>query len=190
MKFIELAEKRYSVRKYDSRPIERAVLDRCIEAARLAPSAVNAQPWHFVVADEPETVRVLGRAASPSSTMNRFAHQAPVIAAVVVEKPNLISQVGGFLKNRPFYLVDIGIAAEHFCLQAAEEGVGTCIIGWFDERSVRKTLNIPSSKRVALLITLGYSDVAEPGPAERTKTSRKNRKSTGEMSSYNTYTKV
>ncbi|MDY7029970.1 MAG: nitroreductase family protein, partial [Spirochaetota bacterium] len=65
MKFIELAEKRYSVRKYDSRPIDRAVLDRCIEAARLAPSAVNAQPWHFVVADDPETVRALGRAASP-----------------------------------------------------------------------------------------------------------------------------
>lgn len=188
MSFLDLVEKRYSLRKYDSKKVDRAVLDRCIEAARLAPSAVNAQPWHFVVADDPEVVQALGRAASPSGAMNRFAHNAPVIAAVVVEKPNVISQISGFLKSKPYYLLDIGIAAEHFCLQAAEEGLGTCIVGWFDEKDVRKALGIPNSKRVALLITVGYSDIDEAS-SNRKAESGKKRKAVPQMSSYNSYSR-
>jgi len=188
MEFIELAQRRFSLRKYDSRAVDRGVLDRCVEAARLAPSAVNSQPWHFTIADDPETVKALGRAASPSGTINHFAHQAPVIAAVTVEKSSIISRVGSFLKNKPFYLIDIGIAVEHFCLQAAENGVGTCIIGWFSEREVRKILGIPPSRRIALLITIGYSGFSE-NKAGGKEPAGKNRKPVGEMSSYNRYAK-
>ncbi|HDQ14122.1 MAG TPA: NAD(P)H nitroreductase [Sediminispirochaeta sp.] len=189
MNFLDLVAKRYSVRRYDSRKPDRQSIYRCLEAARLAPSAVNSQPWHFVVADDEEKVRALGRAAAPAGAMNRFAHGAPVIAALVVEKPNLISRLGSFLKDKAYYLLDIGIAAEHFCLQAAEEGLGSCIIGWFDEKGVKESLDIPASKRVALLISLGYpaesgrnGELDEPsdGPAKK-------RKSIEEMSSFNSY---
>jgi len=180
MEFLELVKKRYSVRKYETKKVDRAILDRCIEAARLAPSAVNSQPWHFILVDDPEKVAALAGAAATGGAINRFARQAGAIAAVVAEKPNVIAGVGGFLKKRPYYLIDIGIAAEHFCLQAAEEGIGTCMLGWFDEKAVRQSLKIPGSKRVALLITLGH-------PADPTARGTKQRKSVEKMSSYNSY---
>jgi nitroreductase len=67
------------------------------------------------------------------------------------------SKVGATVKNKDYSLIDIGIAAENICLQAKAEGIGSCIIGWFDERMLRKLLDIPTSKRVELIITLGYS---------------------------------
>lgn len=88
--------------------------------------------------------------------MNRFVSQAPVIVTVVAERPNIGSQVGAALKNKPFYLIDIGISAEHFCLQATELGLGTCMVGWFAERKVKRMLGIPGSGRPVLLITLGW----------------------------------
>lgn len=88
--------------------------------------------------------------------MNTFVAQAPVIVAIVAERPNITSQIGSVLKKKPFYLIDIGITAEHFCLQAAELGLGTCMLGWFDEKRVRTLLEIPRGRRPVLLITLGY----------------------------------
>ncbi|MFO7850118.1 MAG: nitroreductase family protein [Spirochaetia bacterium] len=157
MDFEELVEKRYSVRRYAGTPVERELIEKCVEAARLAPSACNAQPWHFVAADEPELV---GRIAPLTSTagvpINSFVKQAPIIVAVVTEKPNLSSRFGAAVKKTPFHLIDVGIAAEHFCLRAAELGLGTCLLGWFDKEGVKEALGIPRSKEVPLLITMGY----------------------------------
>jgi nitroreductase len=80
-----------------------------------------------------------------------------------------VTQIGAALQKTPFYLIDIGIAAEHFCLRAAEAGLGTCMIGWFDEKKVASLLQVPRGfgpqrKRVALLVTLGY-----PADASREK---------------------
>ncbi len=147
---------RSSVRSYTAEPVETHAITSCLEAARLAPSACNAQPWHFVVVTAPETRDELARLSlAPGGVMNRFVAEAPVIVAVVAERPNITSQIGAALKNKPFYLIDIGIAAEHFCLQAAELGLGTCMIGWFAERKVRRLLDIPRGRRTVLLITLG-----------------------------------
>ena len=90
--------------------------------------------------------------------MNSFVGQAPVLLIVVREKPNFSSKVGGTIKKKDYSLIDIGIASENICLQARAEGIGSCMIGWFDERMLRKLLAIPRSKRVELIITLGYSD--------------------------------
>ena len=89
--------------------------------------------------------------------MNNFAVQAPVIIAIVLEKPNLTSKIGSVVKDKEYPLIDIGIAANQFCLQASVLGLGTCMIGWFDEKKVKDLLNVPRSKRIPLLITLGYS---------------------------------
>ena len=137
MEFSELILKRQSDRKYQDKPVARELIIKCIEAARMAPSACNSQPWTFVVVDEPELCAEMASAAA-SIGMNKFVAQAPVIVAVVQERMNLSARIGCAIKDKEYSLLDIGIAVEHFCLQAAELGLGTCILGWFDEKKVRK----------------------------------------------------
>jgi len=107
-----------------------------------------------------------------------FVKTAPVIVAVVSDKGNFQTMVGNFLKNAAFYLIDIGIATEHFVLQAQELGLGTCWIGWFNDKKAHKALNLPKGKKVDILIALGYPD-QEPSPRPRKKLE--------EMSSFNKY---
>jgi len=157
-KMLELIISRQSDRKYDDNPIEKEKLNRIIEAGRMAPSACNAQPWKFIVVTEPDLVQKVAEAASAKLLgMNSFVGQAPVLLVVVREQPNFSSKIGGTIKNKDYSLIDIGIASENICLQAQAEGIGSCMIGWFDEKLVRKLLDIPGSKRVELIITLGHS---------------------------------
>ena len=176
MNLSELIQKRQSDRKYESRPVSREMVMKCLEAARLAPSACNSQPWKFVVVDDVALLPQMGAAAAGMG-MNGFAREVPVIVAVVLEKMNLTARIGSVIKDKEYSLLDVGIAVEHFCLQAAEVGLGTCIRGWFDEQKVKKLLGI-KGKRVPLLISLGY-------PAGETR--KKARKSLEEMSSWNQY---
>ena len=154
---LELIKSRQSDRKYSDKSIEKEKLERIIEAGRMAPSACNAQPWKFIVVDNPELTAKLAEAASAKLLgMNGFAGQAPAMIIVVREQANFSSRVGATLKNKDYSLIDIGIASENICLQAEAEGIGSCMLGWFDESMVRKILDIPRSKRVELIITLGY----------------------------------
>jgi len=97
----------------------------------------------------------------------------------VREKPNLTSKLGTVLKDKPYTIIDVGIAASHFCLQATSEELGTCMIGWFDEQKVKKLLGIPKTKRAELIIAVGY-------PA-KTENRVKIRKKTEEICSFNHY---
>lgn len=179
--FLGLVNKRQSVRKYIDKPVETEKVNRCLEAARLAPSASNSQPWKFVVVDDPELQQKVAKETfGPLSTFNTFVTQAPVIVAIVIEKMKTITQIGAVLKDREFPLIDIGIAAEHFCLQAAEEGLGTCMLGWFNEEPIKELLKIPKNKRIGLLITLGYFP-------EEYLVRKKIRKTFEEMTSFNAY---
>ncbi len=99
---------------------------------------------------------------------------------LTLEKPKLTSKVGGLIKHREFPLIDIGVAAAQFCLQAAELGLGTCMIGWFDEKRIKNLLHIPRRTRIGLVMTLGY-------PAEGCTQRPKIRKETAAMSSFNSY---
>jgi len=158
MNFSELVKNRQSVRSYQERPVEPEKVQAIVESVRVAPSASNSQPWTLIMVDEPALKTKVARATFSSSvSFNRFSLEAPVIAVLTMEKPRVITQIGGWLQQREFSLIDIGIAAEHFCLQAADLGLGTCMVGWFDERTIKKLLNVPRSARVALLITLGYA---------------------------------
>jgi nitroreductase len=175
----ELILNRQSDRKYSDKTVEKEKLDRIIEAGRMAPSACNAQPWKFVVVTNRELILKISEAASAKLLgMNSFVAQAPVILVIVREKPNFSSKVGATIKNKDYSLIDIGIASENICLQARADGIGSCIIGWFDERMVKNILGIPRSKRVELIITLGYS---------LSDTREKKRKSAAETVSYNKY---
>ena len=153
---------RESVRSYTYSPVENEKIQRILAAARLAPSACNAQPWTFIVVDNQEIKNKLADATSTKVIgLNHFAKQAPVHIVIVMEPANLTSKFGSLVKQKHFPLIDIGIAAEHICLAAAAEGLGSCMIGWFDEKAVRKLLAIPAGSRPLLIITIGYP--AKPG---------------------------
>ena len=109
--------------------------------------------------------------------MNKFTHQCPVIVAVVLEKQNFMSSIGSIIKNKDYCLFDLGIAVNQFCLQATDLGLGTCIIGWFDEKKIKKILGV-RNRRIPLLISVGYPDAP---------TRDKVRKSLDDMSSWNSY---
>lgn len=159
--FSDLVNLRQSTRKYIAKPIEREDIEKCIEAARLAPSACNSQPWHFIVIDDPELKnKIAEKACTGLYSMNSFAKEAPVIVAVVTEKSRFVAKLGGFFRGMQYNLIDIGIACEHLVLQAAEIGISSCWIGWFNERAVKKILNLSRKSRIDILITLGYPEVS------------------------------
>ncbi len=181
MKFHELILKRQSDRSYSHKPIDREIVNRCIDAARLAPSASNSQPWTFIVIDDNDLKDKVGRKTfGPLKSFNKFVPQAPVIIAIVLERPKIVTELGGRIKNKEYPLMDIGIAAEHICLQAAEEGLGSCMLGWFDERAIKSLLNVPENKNIPLLITIGYIP-------EDYKYRKKIRKSIDKVLKYNSY---
>ena len=158
IRMLELIISRQSDRKYSNKPVEKEKLDRIIDAARMSASANNAQPWKFIIVTNSDLIFKIGDAASSRLLgMNSFVTQAPVQIIIVRERPDFSTNMAGRIKSKDYSLVDIGIAAENICLQAQTEGLGSCIIGWFDERMLKKILDIPRSKRVELIITLGYS---------------------------------
>src|SRR5690554_4100179 len=133
MNFLEFVSTRQSVRAFDpERAVEKEKIERIVEAARLAPSA-----------------RALG--------MNHFTKQAPVHIVLVEEKVNLTSGVGGWVKQKDYAQMDLGVIAAHIVLAAHAEGLGSCILGWFNEPKMRSLLSIPDTKRVWLDIAIGYS---------------------------------
>jgi len=168
MTFLELIRHRQSVRAYSDRPVEKEKIERCLEAARLAPSACNSQPWRFIIVDDKELKdRIARETIGPVISFNHFSFKAPILVIAVLEPSNLTARFGNMRQKIQFNLLDLGIAAEHFCLQAAEDGLGTCMLGWFKEEPVKKILGIPRGKKVALIITLGYAETDEIRPKKR-----------------------
>jgi nitroreductase len=177
---LDLICHRQSQRTYTGQPVEKEKLLRCIEAARMSPSANNSQPWKFIIIDEPGLKNTVAElTASGIIPMNHFTKQAPVHVAVVREKTNLTTAVGRIVKDKNYPLIDIGIATAHFCLQAAAEGLSTCIIGWFDEKKIKKLLDVPTALRLELIILVGYSPTGE--------IRKKKRKEISDILSYNSY---
>jgi len=177
--FLELVRHRQSDRAYLDKPVEKEKIDRILEAARLAPSACNSQPWKFIVVTDPEKrLQVADATSNKLLSMNHFTKQAPVQLIVIEERSNFTSSFGGWLTDKHYPHIDLGIAAAHIALAATDEGLGSCIIGWCDEKKVQKILDIPRNKRVVLVILLGYS--AQP-------LREKKRKTKEEIVSYDKY---
>ena len=153
MNFMEIAQTRQSVRAYDeARPVEREKLDAVLEAARLAPSACNGQPYHFTVVKDDLSKEVAK--ATQGLGMNKFAVQAPVLI-VISEMPYVKSAaMGAKVKNNDYRSIDIGITTAYLTAEAAAQGLGTCILGWFDDDKIRSLCGIKYPVR--LVITLGY----------------------------------
>ncbi|HKI90103.1 MAG TPA: nitroreductase family protein [Draconibacterium sp.] len=158
MTFQELINQRQSVRKYIDKPVEHEKIEQLIEAVHIAPSACNSQPWKLIIVDNHEIKNEVAKATfNKAVSFNKFAMEAPVIAVLVIEKTKLIARLGGSIKNQEYPEYDTGIAAAHFCLQATELGLSTCMIGWFDEKKIQQLLHIPKKRKIGMLISLGYA---------------------------------
>ncbi len=154
MNFMEIANARQSCRSYDEeRSVEWEKIQCVLEAARLAPSACNAQPYFFTVC-QGETAKQVAQ-ATQGMGMNRFATQAPVMVVVSEEANNQTAAVGVKVKSNDYRSIDIGIATAYLTAEAAAQGLGSCILGWFDEGKVRKICGLNTSVR--LVIALGYA---------------------------------
>jgi len=167
----ELIKERRSVRKYLDKPVEKEKIEAILESARLSPSACNAQPWRIVVVKEPGLRDdVLSKGLGGIVVPNSWAKTAPVILVVCSETKFFTHSLGERVKNVQWHLLDIGICMEHMALKAVELGLGTCYIGWFNEKEIRKALQLPSSWKVECLLTLGYpQEIPEASPRKSLK---------------------
>ena len=159
MNFTEIALTRQSCRSYDpTRAVEPEKLAAILEAGRLAPSACNGQPYRFTVC-QGETAALVAR-ATMGMGMNKFAADAPVMI-VISEQPYVASAaLGAKVKGNDYRSIDIGIAAAYLTAEATAQGLGTCILGWFDDGELRKLCDLEHPVR--LVITLGYAKEGDP----------------------------
>ena len=153
MNFTEIAENRQSCRSYDpEREVEQEKLDRILESARLAPSACNGQPYLITVCRGNKAGLVAG--AVQDMGMNKFASDAPVLL-VISETPYVASAaLGARVKNNDYRSIDIGIVSAYITAEAAAQGLGSCIIGWLDDKEIRGICHLDGAVR--LVITIGY----------------------------------
>lgn len=148
MDFLDLVQKRYSVRQYQPREVEKEKLDYMLECARLAPSAVNRQPWHFYVVQSGEKRQELARCYA----RDWFA-QAPLYIVVCADDANAWVRASDGHNHAD---IDVAIATEHLCLAATAQGLGTCWVCNFDVELCRQTLGLPEGLRPAVLVPVGY----------------------------------
>jgi len=144
---LEVIKKRGSIRRYKDKPIPKDELLKILEAARLAQSAANRQPWQFIVVTDPSKKQMLAEAAE-----NFVSDAAAVI--VCLADPEISARVGSF----DGFLIDLAIAIENMALTAWDLGIGSCWIGAFDEDGVKELFDVPGNLRVMSLLTLGYPD--------------------------------
>ena len=161
--FMDLCLRRQSCRKFADKPVEHEKLVNCVEAARLAPSGCNAQPWSFVVVENPDLVAQTAVYAQQLG-LNEFTAGAKAFIIVLEEHAVLVPKIRCLLDSQYFAKGDLGAATMAICLAAEDQGLGTCIIGMYDREGLCNLLNIPQEKQFAGLIAVGYpaSDKVRP----------------------------
>lgn len=151
MDLMDAIKTRRSIRRYKPAPVSEEVLKEVLNAARLAPSADNAQPWKIlVVRDEQMKLKL-----AAASNGQKFIAQAPLVLVVCGLPDEAFPTIGGYMSS---HVIDVSIAVDHLTLAAHAFGLGTCWIGWFKEDKVREILGIPEDVRIVALTPLGYPD--------------------------------
>lgn len=174
MNHSDLVKVRQSCRSYNSeRAVEDEKLDAILSSARLAPSACNGQPYRITVC-KGESAKAVASCVTGMG-MNKFAKDAPVMLVISEEDYVKTAAFGAKVKKNDYRSIDIGILAAYITSEAADRGLGTCILGWFDDEKIRTICSL--EKPVRLVITLGY-------PSDNDKIREKKRKDLSELVSY------
>jgi nitroreductase len=142
MDVFEAIQERLSIRSYQDKPVEREKLEKILEAARLAPSARNIEPWHFIAVTGAEKRKTLSK-----GKFAKFLNQAPLVIVACGDKE----------ASPDWYAIDVALAVENMVLTAVSEDLSTCCVGSFDEREVRVALKVPENFEVLVLLAVGYS---------------------------------
>jgi nitroreductase len=153
--FHSLCLRRQTCRNYDSRPVERAKLVQCVETALLAPSACNSQPWSVVVVENPELAAEVAVCAQPNGA-NPFLSQVKSFFVVVEEHATLAPNLRKLIPSQSFAKGDVSGLVNYLCLAAADIGLGTTIIGLYNQDRMRELLGVPMEKSVSGLVAVGY----------------------------------
>jgi len=155
--YFDLVRRRESCRNFDpTRPVEKEKLQRCAEAAWLAPSACNGQPWKYLIVTNAELNEKL-RPLMMELNMNKFVKNCPAFAVVLEENTILKVSLSQKFKDQDFAPIDVAFSASQFCYAATEQGLSTCIIGWHNEKKIQELFGIPKSTRVRLILAVGYA---------------------------------
>ena len=161
----QLINERRSVRKYLDRPVESGKLNLMLEAAGRAPSACNAQPWRFAVISDSKLKDELASSGLGGVVPNAWAKTAPCIVVACSDTSFFTHRLGEMAQGVQYHLIDLGIALDHLVLKATELGLGTCYIGWFKGKNIKRILGLPGAWKVECLVTVGYpAEVPEPTP--------------------------
>ncbi|MDF3004683.1 MAG: nitroreductase [Oscillospiraceae bacterium] len=154
---LSLIRHRQSCRNFDpARFVEKEKLIDILQAAALSPSACNSQPWRYIAVDEPQRVEQVAQCLQDSG-MNKFTGKATAFVVAIEGKQNLTAKVGESLKNQKFSGIDLGLSIGHLVLAAEDLGLSSCILGWFNERKLKMLLGIPKTRRIRLVVALGYA---------------------------------
>jgi nitroreductase len=157
MEVFETINKRKSVRKYKDLPVEEEKIKKIVEAARLAPSASNRQPWRFIaIKDKNLRFKIVKETLG---IINQWALSAPLLIIGCSVRSNMLtSSIGKIIPmGVRYYILDLGIAMEHIVLQAEELGLSTCWIGWFNEKKIKNILEINPQWQIVSLLSVGYA---------------------------------
>lgn len=165
MELMELITKRYSCRKYSDKPVDRTLVEQCLEAARLSPSACNSQPWKYYVITDPEQ-RAAVAAGMAEMNCNPFTKQAPVIIAVTeAAEPNVMPRLKEAGESHRFSYFDLGLSVAHLTLRATELGLNSIILGLYPEAVLRRVTGMPEGDALRMVVLLGWA--AEPEIPEK-----------------------
>lgn len=166
MNFNEIAKNRYSCRAYDGgRLVEEEKIRAILEGAILSPSACNSQPYHFTVCRGEKAKEVAK--ATQSMGINKFTSDAPVMIVISEDNYNKSAGIGAKIKNMDYRSIDIGIATAYLTAEASAQGLGTCILGWFDDKKIRDICNLKHPVR--LVVALGYAKEGSAVPPKKRK---------------------
>jgi nitroreductase len=167
MSIQEVIQRRRSCRAYREDPVAKEDVEKVLNAARLAPSACNQQPWRFaVVTDDTRRREIIEHGFRVGIPM-RWALKAPVLIVIGIKRSAIVHRAAVKLTKIDYPWIDIGIAGEHLVLQAEELGLGTCWIGWVKTKRVRSIVEWPRDTDPVAVITLGWPEDPDNPPEPR-----------------------
>ena len=166
MNFTEIAKARQSCRSYDGeRAVEEEKIQAILEAARIAPSACNSQPYHITVCTGDAARRVAEGVTRMGA--NKFAHDVPVMIVISEDSYNEKAAFGAKVKKNDFRSIDIGILTAHITAEATAQGLGSCIIGWLEDEKLRTVCGVSGAVRI--VVSIGYAKEGDELRAKKRK---------------------